>query len=485
MTARVNLADLLLEHPFADDEPLLVDAPSGARLTAGEAKAAVRALADTLRAAGVRRGQAVAVHLPDSPRVIVTMAAIWHIGAVFVPLNPRAPDAEVARVVAATQPALLVRDGTTAPLDGPVRSYDDGVAFVLFTSGTTGAPKPILHTHRAYLEIIDRVLTPLRAAPTSVRGVAPNLIPVGLTLNSGIYNTLFGLRAGAAIIVLGSFEPAHFARVAREFAIRSTVLPPAAIAALAGATDVDDLTPLRYVRSITAPLAPRVARRFTERFGAFVLNSYGQAELGEVIGWTATDAKQHPEKLGAAGRPLPGVDVRLADVDADTDIDADTDAGAGGVGRLLVRPPSRAAGVVQEHLDGEDDLTARTDADGFVDTGDLARIDADGFVWIEGRRSDVINRGGNKVFPDDVEAVLCAVAGVRDAAVVGAPDERLGQVPVAFVVADATVTDDQLEHACRAELVPYKVPVAFHRVGTLPRNEAGKLLRRELSGPRP
>jgi acyl-CoA synthetase (AMP-forming)/AMP-acid ligase II len=126
-------------------------------------------------------------------------------------------------------------------------------------------------------------------------------------------------------------------------------------------------------------------------------------------------------------------------------------------------------------------LDDRVDAAGFVRTGDHARIDGEGFVWIEGRTSDLINRGGNKVFPEQVEEVLRLVPGVTDAAVVGRPDDRLGEVPVAFVVGDAP--DDAMEAACRDELAPYKVPVAYHRVDALPRNEVGKLLRRQLVGP--
>jgi len=183
-----------------------------------------------------------------------------------------------------------------------------------------------------------------------------------------------------------------------------------------------------------------------------------------VIGWTAGDARSHPDTVGAAGRPHAGVDLKLVDPDA------------GGIGRLSVRPPNRAAGYA-----GGEDLDDRVDADGFVDTGDLARVDAEGFVWIEGRAGDVINRGGNKVFPDDVEEVLRLVPEVDDAAVVGVPDDRLGEVPVAFVTG-APVGASALAAVCREHLAPYKVPVAFHHVDALPRNDAGKLLRRELAG---
>jgi acyl-CoA synthetase (AMP-forming)/AMP-acid ligase II len=218
------------------------------------------------------------------------------------------------------------------------------------------------------------------------------------------------------------------------------------------------------VRSITAPLSPVQARRFTGKFGVTVLNGYGQAEIGEVIGWTAADAREHPDKIGAAGRPHPGVTIRVAD-------DAGGEVAAGEVGRLLVRPPRMAAGYASGS-----DLADRVDGDGFVDTGDLARVDGDGFVWIEGRAGDVINRGGNKVFPDQVAEVLLLFPGVEDAGVVGVPDERLGAVPLAFVVTHPSVTEDDLRAICREHLAPYKVPVRFEVIDELPRNEIGKIL---------
>ena len=451
-----SLASLLVDHPAADDEPLLHSIHE--TLTAGESRRAAHDMADALRGAGVQPRQAVAVQLANGPGAITTFVGVWLADAVFVPVNPRFPRAEVEKVVAMTRPAALVTDdGVTALSDA--RTYDDGVAFVLWTSGTTGAPKAILHTHSGYLELLDRVLGPLRANRRAERPT-PNLIPVSLALNAGLYNVLFGLRAGAEIVVMDRFETATFAELVRRFEIRSTVLPPAAITMLNDDAAITSLAPLRYVRSITAPLSPLQARRFSDRFGAFVLNGYGQAEIGEVIGWTAADAKAHPDKLGAAGRPHPGVDVKLVD------------------GVLHVRPPRRAEG----YASGES-MDDRVDGEGFVNTGDVARIDDDGFVWIEGRVGDVINRGGHKVFPGDVEEVLRLAPFVDDAAVVGAPDDRLGEVPVAFVTGDAGAFDAAaLDALCREHLVAYKVPVAFHFIDDLPRSEVGKVLRAELRG---
>ncbi|GJM39663.1 MAG: hypothetical protein DHS20C19_30300 [Acidimicrobiales bacterium] len=452
----MNLASLLLDHPFADDEPLLYG--TGRTWTTGEARAEVARLAGELARLGVPTGGGVAGRVAGGDAVIA-MTACWAHGAVFVPVNDRLPEAGVADLLDRTGVAAVVEPSGVVTATGDAR-FEPGAAFVLFTSGTTGEPKPIVHHHDAYLEIIDRVLGPLAAGRDSTKRPSPNLIPVPMALNAGIYNALFGLRAGAPLVLMDRFSTGEFAELVHRHEIRSTVLPPASIAMLNDDPTIEDVGPLRYVRSITAPLSPFQARRFAQRFGAFVLNGYGQAELGEVIGWTAADAKSHPEKIGAVGRPHPGVDVRIDSPDAN------------GVGELLVRPPAAPNASVAATL-GD-----RLGSDGFVRTGDLARGDDDGFVWIEGRTGDLINRGGNKVFPDEVEEVLTAVAGVSEAAVVGRPDERLGEVPVAFVVGD--VSADTLQAACRAALVPYKVPVDVIAVDELPRNDAGKLLRRQL-----
>jgi long-chain acyl-CoA synthetase len=417
----------------------------------------------------VEPGQGVAVRLPSGPDLVTTMAGIWLAGAVFVPVNDRSPQAEVDHVLRTVRPAALVGERGISVLAEPMR-HDPDVAFVTWTSGTTGAPKAILQTHSGYLELLDRVLTPLRGGagrPEEAKEPMPNLVPVSIALNAGIYNVCFGLRAGAAIVLMPRFAAREFAELVRRYQIRSTVLPPAAMVMLATDPGVTDLAPLRYVRSITAPLSPPAARRFMERFGTVVLNSYGQAEVGEVVGWTAADAREHPDKLGAAGRPHKGVDIKVVG-----DTGAEVEPGA--VGELLVRPPRMAAGYA-----GGASFADRVDAEGFVRTGDHARLDAEGFVWIEGRTSDLINRGGNKVFPEQVEEVLRLVPGVVDVAVVARRDDRLGEVPVAVIV--GTAPDADLEAACRAELAPYKVPVAFARAELLPRNEIGKLLRKQLA----
>ncbi|MDQ1520777.1 MAG: long-chain acyl-CoA synthetase, partial [Actinomycetota bacterium] len=264
--------------------------------------------------------------------------------------------------------------------------------------------------------------------------------------------------------------PGEFARLVERYEIRSSVLPPAALVMLMSDPGVRSLAPLRYVRSVSAPLSPAHARRFHERFGIAVLNGYGQTELGgEAVGWTASDWKQDGvEKLGSVGRPHAAFQLRVRG-------ESDAIVGPNEIGELEIRsssalPPADAA------------MEGRITDDGWLRTGDLARIDDDGFVWIEGRVSAMINRGGLKVFPDEVEERIRSLAGVFDAAVAGVPDARLGEVPWAFVVVDGQmpVDLDALQAWCRETLAPYKVPVGMTIVDELPRNEIGKVLRQEL-----
>jgi acyl-CoA synthetase (AMP-forming)/AMP-acid ligase II len=230
---------------------------------------------------------------------------------------------------------------------------------------------------------------------------------------------------------------------------------------------------LKYVRSITAPLSPLQARRFRGQFGITVLNGYGQTEIGgEIVGWSGADAKAFGEsKLGSVGRPHREVHVRAVDADGTT-LPSDE------AGELWVLTPAMSAGYA-----AGGDLSDRLSPDGWFRTGDIGRVDADGFVWIEGRVSDMINRGGLKVYPEQVAEVVRLSPAVAECAVVGVADARLGEVPWAFVVPtdpSAPASDDALEALARQHLAPYKVPVGWTTIDELPRNEVGKVLSTRL-----
>ncbi|MFC0527284.1 class I adenylate-forming enzyme family protein [Phytohabitans kaempferiae] len=495
-----SLPHLLDGHPATPDTTI-VHMESGS-LTLAELRDAVARVAAAITSAGIRPGHAVGGLVGSGPAGVVVMFAVWTAGAVYIPINRRAAPREVAGLISETAADMLL--GTPEDLDrqhvdvgmveldestwdarvrrprsGGGNTYAPDVAMVLRTSGTTGKPKAVLLRHQSTIDALDSSLRKLarRRGPRPRRdpgATRVNLIPLSLALWSGIFNTLFALRAGFGVVLLERFSPNSFASAVRAHGIKSTVLPPAMISALCD-SDVESLAPLEIVRSITAPLSPATARRFRDRFGVLVLNSYGQTELGgEVVGWTIEDIRRFGDaKLGAAGRPYDDVDVRILDDDRG-------ELGIDQSGHIHIRSPFRMRGYATGG--SQDPPPGDRFVDGFLSTGDIGRLDTDGFLWIEGRVSDMINRGGLKVFPDEVEEVLRRHPAVREAAVAGVPDSRLGEVPYAWIVAvdGESVDGAALAAWCRQHLAPYKIPVEFLAADELPRSDLGKLLRREL-----
>ncbi|MBM3671009.1 MAG: acyl--CoA ligase [Actinobacteria bacterium] len=476
----MTLADLLFapRYGYESDEALVYAGDE--EMTYAELVERAGNVRDGLRDGGFVRGQSVAVMLPNDADTIATIFGVWAAGGVYVPLNPRMTDDEVTRVLSMIPVALVIttdeersRLGTiAASLDQPyegfrvdvtARAQSEDVALVQMTSGTTGPPKPVLLTHSSVLALLDGVLGKVRGQGTRKRSSTPNLIPVSLSLWAGIYNVCFAFRVGAPVVLMNRFEPVEFAALVADYGVKSVVLPPAALAMLCDSAEIDTLAPLEWVRSITAPLSPFLARRFHEKFGIGVLNSYGQTELGgEIVGWNAADWRAWgTKKLGSVGRPHAGVEVRAVD------------------GELQVRTSDAHPGYADPEMTLDDRLTA----DGWFRTGDLGHVDDEDFVWVEGRVSEQINRGGMKVIPSEVEEVLAGAVGVREAAIVGATDERLGEVPVAFIVPQNSKrppSSDELEAHCREHLGPWKVPVRFETLDALPRNEVGKVLKGRL-----
>jgi acyl-CoA synthetase (AMP-forming)/AMP-acid ligase II len=488
-----SLAGFLSGSPVPPDAPLL-HGVDGSSVTRGELTTAAEQLSAALRHCGVTTGDPVACLVGRGPDALVVMFAVWLAGGVYVPLSARLTDAELHAQLAETAPRVVAcaREETGRVPDGLSRAWPEpdgrwtvrqgerpwqgtpfapGDALVLRTSGTTGRPKPVVLTHTGVRGGIDTVLDRLRGRSRrgsgSVGGPMPNLIPVPLALWAGLWNTLFAFRAGAAAILLDRFDTRDFALLVREFGIRSTVLAPAMMTMLTEDPEVADLAPLSYVRSITAPLPPAQARRFHERFGVGVLNCYGQTELGgEVVGWTAADLRAHGrDRIGSVGRPHPGVSVRVLDADG---VELPTDV----VGEICVHSPFAAQDVTDRLVDGH------------LRTGDLGRIDPEGFLWVEGRVAELINRGGLKVVPQEVEEALRTFPEVADACVAGVPDPRLGEVPVAWVRAAAGTAAPRpaaLRAALRGRLAAYKIPVEIRLVDSFPTSEIGKVLRHRLA----
>jgi acyl-CoA synthetase (AMP-forming)/AMP-acid ligase II len=477
----VSLAALL------DGLPAVAVHTVGADVTSDDLMASTEKLGNLLDSTGLRTGQVVAAMLPNDETTVAALFGTWRAGGVYTPLNPRAADAELVAQLDTLRPFAIITTPELAhrfstfglavvtgsnlswsvisPGERPsdLREYDADVALLQFTSGTTGPPKPVPLRHATVLDLIDRLLEKLRGPKVDTakkHTPMPNLVPLSLSLWAGIYQVLFAFRAGSGVVLMDRFSPVDFTALVKRHQLRSTVLPPAALTMVLHDDQVTDLSPLKIVRSITAPLSPVQARRFRDKFGVLVLNSYGQTELGgEVVGWSAADAREWGEtKLGSVGRPLPGIEVTI------------------GGDEVMVRTPTTAARKIDPaFLD-------RLSDEGWFHTGDLGWFDDDGFLWLDGRVSDMINRGGLKVFPGTVEDVLMAADCVREAAVVGIPDERLGEVPWAFVArTDDALSADDLMAWCRERLTPYRVPVRIVFVDALPRNDVGKVVKRDLA----
>jgi acyl-CoA synthetase (AMP-forming)/AMP-acid ligase II len=482
-----SLAELLTETDAPDDAPLVYWRDR--TYTRAEIAAAAASVSGQLRRAGVAAGDAVSALVPSEPVGVVTLFGVWGAGAVCAPLNPRLPDAELERLIADVRPAAVVKPSNepgalrvqVISRAGEPRAYDADVALIMTTSGTTGPPKRVLLDHESVIASVDSALNKIRGGAAKAEAEAeqpkrtpmPNLVPMPLALWSGIYNTLFASRVGAAIILLHPFDAREFADAVKRFELKSTVLAPPMITMLSDDPGITSLAPLRFVRSGTAPLSPSEARRFRDRFGVTVLNSYGQTELGgEIVGWNAGDTRRFGDaKLGSVGRPHEGIEVRIVRDDG-------TDAAANEPGEIWARSPF----VMRGYASDTRELDTRLDADGFLRTGDIGHLDNDGFLWIDGRVSDAINRGGLKVYPGDVEEVLREDPTVADVCVAGVADRRVGEVPWAWVVlAPGAVLDaDALAQRCRERLAPYAVPARFLSVDELPRNDVGKVLRRVL-----
>jgi oxalate---CoA ligase len=282
------------------------------------------------------------------------------------------------------------------------------------------------------------------------------------------------LAAGACLMLDRRFSPRGFWAMIEEQDITWVNAVPAIITILARETGAVQ-TPgrLRFVRSASAPLPPSVLRQFERRFGVPVIETYGMTETASMI---TTNPLDGPRKPGSAGLPA-GAEVRVVQRKVDGTREQYTPCLPGTVGRVQVR----GAGVITEYVAGGREAVG---ADGWLDTGDLGHLDPDGYLFLAGRSDDVINRGGEKIYPREIEEFLLSQPGVWSAAVVGARDEVLGERPVAYVVPAAPARPhqlaDTLREACEAALPRPNRPTAFHLVEELPLGATGKVARGRL-----
>jgi fatty-acyl-CoA synthase/long-chain acyl-CoA synthetase len=488
------------------DKTAVVD--DAGQVTYGELDARANRIARALIAAGTRPGDRVALILPNGISFLVIEIAIVRAGLVKVPLNIRFHVDEVLYALADCEPAIVfarpdyagriaarraeipslstifavggmvsgchdyeaAASSGDAALVEAVAYRDDDPILIRYTGGTTGRPKGIVHTHRAYVAIVLDVLRENRLAESDV---ALHLGHLSHGLN---YMWPAYCAAGATQILREKFDPAA---VWRDFALHRVTwvyMVPTMIHMLLEADDgTADVSSLRSFMYASAPMPVPLLRRAIARFGRIFTQVYTLSESPVVT--TMLHPHEHVEdecefgpRLGSIGREIATMELRLLD-------DAGREVAAGEAGEIALRSANNMA-----HYWNLPAETAKTLIDGWVLTGDMARRARDGFLYLADRKKDIIITGALNVWPMEVETVLHRHPAVAQAAVVGAPDEKWGERIVAYVVLrpGMATTADELVALCRDHLADYKKPREVHFIASMPTTPVGKISRLAL-----
>ncbi|HEX3509612.1 MAG TPA: AMP-binding protein, partial [Solirubrobacteraceae bacterium] len=429
-------------------------------------------VAGGLQRAGIERGDRVAIRMANGIDWVLAFFGAQLLGAVTVPVNTRFTEDEAAYVVSDSGAKYTFTDGAALPDGDPVAAEDiepDDLAAIFYTSGTTGFPKGAMTTHANFLTNSENAFRCLATSRDEGPGMS-TLISVPLFHVTGCNSQLIPmLEVGGRIEILaGPLDLDGFFTAVGEHGCNQLVSVPAIYHAVLRHPRFADLdvSRVRWISYGGAPIAESLVHQIKDAFpAARVGNGFGLTETSSLTSFLPhEEAAEHADSVGFA---MPVVDLSLDDADPDT-----------GVGELLVRGPNVVAGYWNKP-----EATAQTFVDGWLHTGDLARIDPDGLLYIVDRKKDMINRGGENVYSIEVENALAGAPGVGEAAVVAVPDEMMGEKVGAVIVPAAGGDLDVaavIAH-CRAKLADFKVPqyVAV-RSEPLPRNPGGKLLKAQL-----
>jgi acyl-CoA synthetase (AMP-forming)/AMP-acid ligase II len=493
-TPAAGYATSAARHP---DEPAIVD--DAGTVTFGELHRRTDAIAHGLRAVGVGEGDRVALLCRNHRGFVEALAAVSKLGADALLLNTSFAGPQLAEVIRSERARLVVHDEeftellqgaarrrrrvvawhdtepprSTPTLDRLAERHDgESVAppshagrIVILTSGTTGAPRGAARGSPGGIDPAIAILSriPLRARQTT-------LIAAPLFHAWGLAHLMLGTLLSSTIVLQRRFDPAATLSAASQHRAHALVAVPVMLRRLLELPDpvrsVRRPTALRVVAVSGSALSGSLARRFMDEYGDVLYNLYGSTEVAWAAIATPAELRAAP---GTVGRPPRGTVVRILD-EHGHDLPPDH------VGRIFV-----ANGMVFEGYTGGGD---RERMGGLVSTGDLGRFDENGLLFVEGRDDDMIVSGGENVFPAEVEELLSAHPAVHDVAVMGVSDDEFGQRLAAYVVRrdGARVDEGDLRAHVRDRLARYKVPRDVIFVDVLPRNPAGKVLKRELRG---
>lgn len=447
-------------------------------LTYAEVGNRARAFAEQLLDRGLGPGDVVGIMLPNRVELLIGLLAAWRVGAAATPLNPAFTENEAEYQLRDSGAGLVLNEGPAAPTAGlaaihvgdmwieareslpPRRVQLDDLALLIYTSGSTGRPKGVMLDH-AHLH----AMASMAAEHFRITDADHCLLVLPLFhVNAICLSFLTTMLRGGQLTILERFRPESFLDAVERYRPTYFAAVPALYARLAELpADVGaDTSSLRFAICGAAPVAQELLERCEQRFGFVMVEGYG---LTEGTCASTCNPINGVRKFGTVGPALPGQHVVTISPQG-------TVLPAGEVGEVVVR----GANVMRGYLNRPAE-TAATLVDGWLRTGDVGRIDEDGYLTLVDRVKDMIIRGGENLYPKEIESVLYGCPGVLEVAVVGAPDAVYGEVPVAHVVPypDAVVTVEELLEHCRRNLTKIKIPVAIHLLRQLPKNPVGKI----------
>jgi fatty-acyl-CoA synthase len=471
------------------------DAPALAceqdRRTFGELEERSERLAAALGARGVEPGGHVAMLQYNGIEFVEAFLAIQKLGACAVPVNFRLSREEVDYVLADSGATLAIADPELAPRAGAVETivvgpdYEEALAaapaargarevmgedlaFLMYTSGTTGRPKGAMLSHQNLVVNTTNWLYEVGARPDDVWLSGLPLFHIG-----GLNGILPFLHLGALAVIepSGGFDPAQsIARLARDHVSMCFFVPTQwqEICAHPAVATVDRERLRKAMWGASQAPLPTLELLAATFPSVEIVNAFGQTEMSSNTCFLR--GEDAIRKMGSVGRPALGVEARIVD-------ESGEDVPPGEVGEIVYRGPT-----VMQGYHGKPEATAEAFAGGWFHSGDLVREDEEGFIYVVDRLKDMLISGGENVYPAEVERALIEHPAVAEVAVVGVPHPRWVETPLAVVVPapDAEVSEEELIEHCRERLAGYKKPSAVVFVDILPRNAAGKVLKREL-----
>ena len=471
----------------------------GRALTYADLAAVTAGWADPLVEQGLRPGSRAALLLQDPLTFVPAYLGLIASGITVLPLNAEAPDGEWSRLAGTLGADVVVTDRETVPdafprvwraaegrlteevtRRGPAafpapREQHGQVhpAVLLGSSGTTGAPKVVPLRESQLLHVARRVAAHHRLGPDE-RGYSP--LPL-FHINAQVVGVLSTLVAGSSLVLDRRFHRTGFWSLLDSWDVTWLNAVPAILAILARSDAPDERTAsrVRFARSASAPLPRPVLERFQAHCRIPIVETYGMTEAAAQI--TANPVPPATARAGSVGRPV-GVDLRVVNAQG-------RQCAPGDIGSVEIRGPSVVRHYVVTGREGGEQLRSARTQDGWLVTDDLGYLDEEGFLFLVGRADDVINRGGEKVYPKPVEDVLRAHPDVEQVAVVGRPDPVLGETPVAYVTADAAVDRallvEELGALAASRLSAPDRPMRYLVVDGLPSGPTGKINRHRLA----